>query len=161
MILFYDINPEYARWLRTIDDKVPEIVYNTNNKFFCGAVVEIAGTKFYAPISSNTQVFRTSFPIKDESQENAPIISTIRFCFMIPAMESVLTPKNFDEIRKENANYARLLEKEWSYCRNHENEILSQAEKIYKIGCNPRHKLSSSCCNFRLLQNRYIEWEKN
>lgn len=41
MIKFYDIDENYVNWLQSIDTQVPNIAYKKNNKFLCGAVIEI------------------------------------------------------------------------------------------------------------------------
>ena len=58
MLKFYDINEDYVRYLQTIDEQVPNIHYSTNNKFVCGIVLEVNGTKFYAPISHTIKKYQ-------------------------------------------------------------------------------------------------------
>lgn len=159
MIKFYDIDENYVNWLQSIDTQVPNIAYRKNNKFLCGAVIEIDETKFYAPVSSNTKIFRTSLPIYDESTTPRTILSTIRFCFMIPAFDEVLTVKDFDVISKTDPTYANLIEKEWEYCRKHENTIIEKAQQVYSIGCNPNHVFNYTCCKFDVLKSRYQEYK--
>lgn len=93
---FYDIDEGYVKYLQTIDPQVPNIHYNTNNKFVCGVVLEIDGIKYYAPISHTTRKFQTSMLIYDGNRS----ISSIRFSFMIPAYAEVLVQKNFSHIAK-------------------------------------------------------------
>ena len=158
LISFYDIDEDYVRWLQKIDCQIPNITYRSNSKFLCGTVFEIGDVKYYAPISSNKTVFRTSFPIKDNSLPSCPILSTIRFCFMIPAIESVLTKKDFRVIRINNSNYANLLEKEWNYCKTNEALIKKKALSVYNIGCNKNHKLNYTCCDFKKLEYNYMNY---
>ena len=91
MLKFYDINENYVRYLQTIDDQVPNIHYSTNNKFVCGVVLNINGVDYYAPISHTTKKYQTSLLIYNESIP----ISSIRFSFMIPAYDEVLTELKF------------------------------------------------------------------
>lgn len=153
MISFYDIDSNYVNWLKKFDKQVPNIEYSGNNKFLCGVVIELNGDKFYAPISSNRKIYRTSFPIYDETSHQ--ILSTIRFCFMIPALTSVLQIKDFTQIRATDMQYAQLLQKEWRYCQKHEVDIHKAAQRAYNIGCNPAHKLYYTCCKFNILQSEY------
>ena len=67
MLKFYDIAEDYVKYLQTIDRQIPNIHYNTNNKFICGIVFEIKGVKYYAPISHTVKNFRQacSYMIKE------------------------------------------------------------------------------------------------
>ena len=154
MIKFYDIDEAYVRYLQTIDSKIPNIHYNTNNKFICGVVLNINGINYYAPISHTTQRFQTSLLIYDGDTA----ISSIRFSFMFPAYNDVLTQKNFRDIAKIDPNYANLISKEYAYCRSHEADILRKAASVYRIGCNPNHRFNYACCNFRNLEENYMKY---
>jgi protein AbiQ len=121
MFKFYDIDKEYVKFLKTIDKQVPNIEYDSNNKFVCGVVLNVDGIKYYAPISHNKQKQQTSLQIFDKEK----VISTIRFSFMIPAFDAVLTAKDFGEIAKTDPKYASLLQAEYSYCSSHIEQIKS------------------------------------
>ena len=156
MIAFYDVDAEYVDFLKTIDKQVPDIRYSGINKFVCGVVLNINGTEYYAPISHMTNKQRTNMLIYD----NKKPISTIRFSFMFPAFSEVLKIKDFTEIAKKNRKYADLLYAEYKYCVTHEKEILENAQKIYKIGCNKNHKLNYTCCDFKKLEAEYVNYKK-
>lgn len=79
---------------------------------------------------TNLQIFDKGIPI-----------ATIRFSFMIPAFDKVLTYKDFRAIAKTDAPYAALLQAEYSYCSFHIMDIKNKALSVYKIGCNKKHKL--------------------
>ena len=155
MLRFYDIDENYINFLKTIDKQVPNITYESNNKFVCGVVLEVYGIKFYAPISHKTQKQQTSLLIYDG---NRPI-STIRFSFMIPALDSVLTVKNFSTIAKTDQHYADLLRAEYNYCSIHLDEITKKAFSVYKIGCNKNHRLNYTCCDFKKLESEYLKYQ--
>lgn len=156
MIYFYDVDENYINYLKTIDRQIPDIKYNTNNKFVCGIVLSLNGIDYYAPISHLTKLQQTNMAIKDKDR----IISTIRFSFMFPALDSVLKKKDFNEIGKKDINYANLLRTEYQFCSSHEEEIRTKAEKIYKIGCNKQHRLNYTCCDFKHLEQEYKNYKK-
>lgn len=154
MIAFYDIDKEYIKFLKTIDDKVPNIEYDTNSKFVCGVVFQINDIKYYAPISHMTIKQRTNMLIY---KDNRPI-SSIRFSFMIPAPDNVLTRKDFSVIALQDKRYADLLSAEYDYCKNHVTDIQQKAAAVYKIGCNKQHKFNYTCCDFKELEKHYLEY---
>ena len=156
MIAFYDVDSEYVDFLKTIDSKVPNIKYDGNNKFVCGIVFKINNIEYYAPVSHMKIQQRTNMLIyKDEEP-----ISSIRFSFMFPAFSDVLKMKDFSEIAKENPQYANLLYTEYKYCITHEREIIKNAQKVYKIGCNKNHTLNYTCCDFKKLEAEYVNYKK-
>ena len=57
---------------------------------------------------------------------------TVQLLFMFPAIESVLSELNFEQIRKMDETYWRLLEIERRYCRKHAEQIHELAYKVYK-----------------------------
>ena len=87
MLKFYDINPEYANYLRQFDNRIPNIVYEANNKFVCGIVLSVNKHNYFAPISSNTAKQQTGILIQDDGGN---VLSLIKFCFMFPAPNSTL-----------------------------------------------------------------------
>ena len=158
MLKFYDVDENYVKYLQSIDSQVPNIGYNTNNKFICGVVFNINNYNYFAPISSNAKVYRTSIPIFDKYNK---IIATIRFCFMFPAQFMVLTEKNFNLVNSINSKYADLLAIEYDYCLSNESKILSKAKSVYEIGCNKDHIFNYTCCDFKILEqkmNGYLEY---
>ena len=150
MLKFYDVDNDYVKFLQLHDRQVPNISYAGNNKFLCGVVLSVNGVDYYAPVSSNTTIYRTSYPIKDSK---GAVIATIRFCFMFPAPMSALTVKDFKQLRKTDRLYADLLQKEWNDCRDNAGSIINKALSVYKIGCNKEHKFNYTCCDFKLLES--------
>lgn len=155
MLKFYDVDISYANFLRNFDSRVPQIKYNTNNKFVCGVVLKIDKYDYFVPISSNISKQKTSILIEDD---NGKVIASIKFSFMFPVPTNLVTIKDFANIRKIDPLYSDLLVKELKFCQKHENEIIEKAKRVYKIGCNKKHILNKECCDFILLQQKYDEW---
>lgn len=156
MLKFYDVEENYINYLKTIDRQIPDIRYSTNNKFVCGIVFEINDINYYAPISHTTEKFRTSMLIYD----NGIPISSIRFSFMFPAPKSVLTEKDFKQIRAVDAHYADIIAAEYQFCIKNESNILTKADSVYNIGCNKNHRLNYTCCDFKKLESEYRNYDK-
>lgn len=149
MLSFYDVDVEYAKYLRQFDDKIPYITYNDRNKFVCGIVLRINGLSYYAPISSKTIKRRTCMLILNKRGQ---ILSSIKFNYMFPIPPNAAVRKDFSAIRAVDPKYADLLQAEYEFCKKNEDAILAKANKIYAIGCNPNHALHFTCCNFPLLE---------
>lgn len=156
MIKFYDIDENYIKFLKTIDTKIPDIDYDSHNKFVCGVVFSIDDIDYYAPVSHFNKEQKTNFPIYNKGK----IIATIRFCFMFPVPSDVLTLKDFSEVAKIDKEYANLLNTEYFYCKSHTDEIIKKARSVYAIGCNKKHFLNQNCCDFKKLEKHYTEYKK-
>ena len=154
MIEFYDIDPNYTDFLQRYDTKVPNIRYDSNNKFVCGVVLDVNNVRYFAPVSHMTTRQRTNILIYDQ---NIPIAS-IRFSFMFPAVESVIRRKDFSDIALRNPDYARLLRKEYSFCIRNANNIISKANQVYRNVCNGNSWFRSVCCDFQTLEQHYMEY---
>lgn len=155
MLKFYDVDISYVNYLRNFDYRVPQIKYNTYNKFVCGVVLKIDKYDYFVPISSNISKHKTSILIEDD---NGRVIASIKFCFMFPVPPNLIKIKDFARIKQVDPTYVDLLVKELNFCQKNENKIIQKALSIYKIGCNKKHILNYSCCDFLLLQQKYDEW---
>jgi hypothetical protein len=78
---------------------------------------------------------------------------------MIPAYDEVLYIKNFSAMSKTNINYVDLLKTEYTYCKMHLDDIYKKAKSVYTIGCNKNHRLNYTCCNFKELEQHYMEFK--
>ncbi|MBQ9709300.1 MAG: type III toxin-antitoxin system ToxN/AbiQ family toxin [Clostridia bacterium] len=156
MLKFYDIETNYINYLKTIDCQIPDITYLTNNKFVCGVVLDINGITYYAPVSHTTKKYRTNQLIYDKGQP----ISSIRFSFMFPAPQSVLTQKDFKQIRAVDPHYADIITAEYRYCAANEYSICQKAKSVYNIGCNKNHPMNYTCCDFKKLEALYLNYDK-
>lgn len=143
---FYDVSKDYLQFLKTYDNKVPNQDYKTNDKFFCGVVLNINNHKYFVPISSYTNSTATNFIIYNK---NTPIAS-LRFSFMIPVPNEALIYKDFSTL--SDSKYTKLLDTELKFCRNNETAIKKLALKVYKFGTTPTHPLNKVCCNFTKLE---------
>lgn len=153
-IKFYDVTKEYISYLKNWDTKIPNINYNKHDKFICGVVLKINEFNYYAPISSFTKSQKSNFVINNET---GVAISSIRFSFMFPAPQDVLSIKDFN---KEESYYKYLLMQEYKYCNLNKNSIYEKAESVYKRSVSGYDKfMEKNCCDFRLLENKCSEYK--
>ena len=132
MIKFYDIETDYLDYLRNYEPKVPRTEYNSHEKFFCGIVLTINDTvQYYAPVSSFSKKQRTNFLIYDKDCKT--VLSSVRLCFMIPVIPSVLHRINVQDLHSTDPSYAILVDKEYSYCSSHVKHFSENAPSLYII----------------------------
>ena len=155
MIRFYYIDTEYIKYLQQMEPRVPNIQYSEHDKFVCGIVLKIHDMEYYAPISHFKKKLRTNILITDKGNP----IASIRFSFMFPVPQAVLTEMDFSEIAKTDRSYADLLSKEYLFCNTHEDKIHKKALEVYKIGTNRNHPLNRCCCDFKKLEKIFLHWQ--
>lgn len=89
---------------------------------------------------------------------NRPI-SSIRFSFMFPATSDVLNEKDFAKVKNSDFQYYNLLLKEYIFCTKNEEQIHRKALSVYKMGCDKNHPFNYTCCDFKLLESKYLSFE--
>lgn len=162
MINFYEVDYNYINFLKTIDKQIPNIAYSTRNKFVCGIVLNIGTHNYYAPISHFNKQQATNFIIFDT--QGKPI-SSVRFCFMFPALPQVLKYINIQSYLQgqnmQNQKYGYLMHVEHQYCQQNILKLQKRCVQTYKIGTNDNHKLNYTCCDFKLLESNYMNYDPN
>ena len=109
--------------------------------------------QYYAPVSHFKKKQRTNFLIYDK--DGKTVLSSVRLCFMIPVMSSVVHKINIQNLYSTYPAYAILVDKEYSYCSSHESLLRKRAHSVYNIGCNKQHEYNSCCCDFKKLERVY------
>ncbi len=124
---FYDVSRDYIKYLKHYDNKIPDIDYDRFSKFFCGVVLQIDRYNYFAPVTSFNKQQRTNFLIRDKGRP----ISSIRFSFMFPTFDQVLTLTDFGS---KPQSYKDLVNAEIKYCNQNADKIYKKAIEVYKIG---------------------------
>lgn len=147
---FYTVDQDYVDELKAIEPKIPDIQYETHNKFVCGILFRISGFDYFAPVSSFTKQQKTNFIIKNVN--NKPV-GCIRFSFMFPIPEDHRAVKNFHE---EDYRRKRLLLEELVYCNRKAKQIVSKAQHVYRMATTGADAhMAAVCCDFKKLE-RYV-----
>ena len=133
---FYTINPEYIDYLQSIDTNV----YNhsgpkyTKPRPYIGVVLEVAGNKFFAPLtsykpkqdriaSSNLSVFKIHKRTNPESK-----LGVISLKSMIPVLDSQLQLLDMDA---HPPKYKDLLYMQYEFIGLNAPRITQRAEKLF------------------------------
>lgn len=158
------VNPEYCDYLRKYDTKV---AYNKNEKElrpFIGILFKIDACEYFAPLSSpkpkhknmkNTVDF---FKIKDGE------LGAVNFNNMIPVIEKdyTMVDLNKETLTISELKYQKLLQMQLNWLNANYYQVKNKSFKLYKLynsGKLPQ-KIKDRCCNFKLLEEKCIEYEK-
>lgn len=156
------VNTNYCDYLREFDNKVP---YNKNEKElrpFVGILFQIENCEYFAPLSSpkekhkhmkNTLDF---FKIKDGE------LGAVNFNNMIPVSERNYSLVDLDKQHSSSAElkYQKLLKEQLSWLNANYIQIKNKSYKLYTSYNNEKLplKIKERCCNFKLLEEKCIEY---
>ncbi len=151
-IKFYDVNLDYIDYLKRFESKVPDIKYETREKFVSGVLFEINKMKYYAPVSSFKYKQKTNYVIKIGDYP----VGSIRFSFMFPVPDSELRLKDFSA---EKPDYRNLVNSELRVINKYRDAIRKKAFEVYDIAKNKKVALyTRNCCDFELLEEKSKEY---
>ena len=178
------VNPEYCDYLRKYDNKV---AYNKNEKElrpFIGILFKIDTCEYFAPLSSpklkhknmkNTVDF---FKIKDGElgavnfnnmipvmkRDYTIVEGAVNFNNMIPVMKRdyTIVDLNKETLTISELKYQKLLRMQLNWLNENYYQVKNKSFKLYKLynsGKLPQN-IKDRCCNFKLLEEKCIEYEK-
>lgn len=158
------VNSDYCEYLRIYDSKVP---YNKNEKElrpFIGILFKIDNCQYFAPLSSpkvkhkNMKNTIDFFKIKDGE------LGAVNFNNMIPVNEKnyVLINLNKETLTIAELKYQKLLKEQLDWLNANYRQIKNKSFKLYQLYNNGKlpQSIKSRCCNFKLLEEKCIEYNK-
>lgn len=168
---WYIANKEYVNYLRQFDEKVENIDYNTKLKPYIGILITINEFNYYVPISSAKE---KHYKIREGMDfikliQDSKIIGVLNLNNMIPISDEnvkVLKYKEIENYRdfdsyKQRTLYISFLSFELNLINDKMEKIKKSAMKLYNERINnPTSNVSKRCCNFKLLEQKCIEYNK-
>ena len=159
---FYHIKEDFITYLRQFDTKIAENKNQTRP--YVGIVLEVNSVKYYAPFSSPKPKHKKMKNGKDFRKINNGLYGAINFNNMIPVLDSALIEIDIANIA--DVKYRRLLQNQYNSIKADEKGILKTAENLRKLIFDAETNLSAHdkvikqrCCDFVLLEEKYIEWK--
>ncbi len=168
---WYIADKDYISYLKKYDDKVENINYSAKLKPYIGIVVNINEFNYYVPISSAKS---KHYKIKEgmdfiKIMQADKIIGVLNLNNMVPILNEKIQILNYREIdkyrefetEKEKRLYISFLSFELNLINQKVEKIRKNATKLYneKIN-NPNSNISKRCCNFKLLEEKCVEYSK-
>ncbi len=163
-IRFYYVDKNYIDYLKKYETDhqgytcVPNVEYASRNKFVYGAVLSVNGINYFVPISSKIKKEQYSMLIQTKDKKN-PVKGSLRFRYMIPIPNSCLIKLDIKSMIETSRQ--RLVLSELAACRKDRDKIFKSAKRTYDdINKYSSDALKSNSCNFKLLEQAYIEYCK-
>ena len=164
-LMLVRLDTKYCDYLREFDSKVP---YNYNEKElrpFVGVLFKIDKLMYFAPLSSPKPKHIKLKSKLDFLKIDNGKLGAINFNNMLPVTKNNIIKLDLDKecLTKSEEKYSKLL-KEQIYWLNRNNEKLyGRSKKLYDkyidgtLDCNTAKR----CCNFKLLEEKCVEYNKN
>lgn len=159
-----NVNYEYGDYLRKEDFRVPYLSDEKRLRPFVGVLFEINNTNYYAPLSSPKSKFFKMKNTIDFQKINNGKWGAINFNNMIPVPETEIFPVDIieditDSI--ETKQYKSLLIEQLNWCQRNRELIEKKALKLYNTVLKGSNiKLINRCCDFKLLEERCLDYER-
>ena len=168
---WFVVDKEYINYLIQFDRKVGFVEYGNRLKLHIGIIFNINSFKYYVPISSAKQKHQNMSNKLDfhkiQNNETGELYAVININNMIPVPDECLSLLRYNQIEdfryfssyEEKESYTYLLQREMSIINNIEEILKSKAHRLYDICINNTdERLTRRCCNFRLLEQKSIEY---
>lgn len=162
-IQFYYVDDKYIDFLKQYEQNirsftcVPNVKYANRDKFVYGSVLEINSINFFVPVSSRVgKNPQYNMDIVTDDKKNR-IKGALRFPYMIPVPSKCLVMLDIKKIPDNNEKIR--ISKELAFCRRNKDKIEKFALRAYEDIVNSKNdKLVSNSCDFKLLEQAYIEY---
>jgi len=160
---FYDVNPEYIKYLKNYDPHVMNIEYANRNKFVYGVVLETSDKiKYFVPVSHYSDSKENNILIKIKDHKHFVTVGSLRFNYMFPIPEKCLTYIDFKKQDHFDTNDERIkVENEYRYIKKviGIKKIQKMASQTYKdVVSKVNKQLSNNSCDFKILEEAYWEY---
>lgn len=157
---FYDVDPEYIRFLQQSDRHVMNVMYANRNKFVYGVVLETNDRiKYYVPVSHYSINKENNILIKIDHHGKTVVAGSLRFNYMFPVPDKCLSVIDFKRVDHFHTNDERIkVEKEYRYIKKKIGikRIHHMAKKTYDAVVNSNNpSLSKNSCDFVTLEKAY------
>ena len=163
-LLFYTVDKNYIKYLSKFER---HISYNKDeighSRPYLGIVLKIDNYKYFVPLYSYKEHYKKyknnpSFFFV-YNQKNIPL-AIIKFSSMIPVPKDISVTSVL-EYNKQDKKYKDLIAAEYRYINSNKKEIYKRANKMYvAVTKHKNNFLKTIACNFKLLEEKSIEYNK-
>ncbi len=151
--------------MRTFDSKVS---YNEGYKElrpFIGALFKVNNCEYFAPLSSPKPKHKVLKNSIDMIRIKEGVYGVINFNNMIPVTKNNYSIIDLSKDNKDNISIYRLelLKNQLRWLTRNREEIYKKSQLLYNLYKNDNLKsnVKNRCCNFLLLEEKCIEYNKN
>jgi len=158
------VDSKYCDYLRKYDDKV---CYNAGYKElrpFIGVLFTIDNCQYFAPLSSPKPKHLKIKGNVDFLKLDGGRLGAINFNNMLPVTNNNIVKIDLDKqcSTKSEERYMKLLKKQIYWLNRNSDKLYNKSKKLYDkyISGTLDENIVARCCNFKLLEEKCIEYNK-
>ncbi len=162
MFSLYELDDNYIGYLRNFDKKVLSSKVG-NRKYarkYVGILFNNKDIQYFIPLSSyKPEIYDNMY--ESLSLKKIGNMAVLRINNMIPVIDSVIHRIDFRQEKDEK--YRILLQNEYRIIKVREREIRKDSRIVYFYRLNEENKdkgLYKICCNFKLLEEKALQYKK-
>ncbi len=159
------IDYRYCDYLRRYDKKVS---YNSGSKElrpFIGVLLYVENFKYFAPLSSPKIKHLKMKNNVDFLKIDNGKLGAINFNNMLPVLEQNIKLLDLNKVceNKEESKYQKMLKTQLYWLNRHNKSLFKHAKNLYDSYLNDKLpiKIKERCCNFSILEEKCLEYNKN
>ena len=158
------VKTDYCDYLREFDNRVP---YNKNEKElrpFIGILFEINSCEYFAPLSSPKPKHKNMKNTIDFFKIKKGELGAVNFNNMIPVKSDnyVLIDLNKETLTEAENKYQKLLKEQLAWLNANFQQVKNKSSKLYQMynAGKLRVNVVNRCCNFKLLEEKCLQYEE-
>lgn len=158
------VNTDYCDYLRKYDNKVAYNKHEKELRPFIGILFKIENCEYFAPLASPKEKHIKMKNKIDFLKIKGGELGAVNFNNMIPVKEQnyYLVDLNKTNISIPEQKYQQLLKQQLKWLNEHYKQLKNKSFKLYQLYNNGRlpANIKDRCCNFKLLEEKCLEYEK-
>lgn len=158
------VNADYCDYLREFDNKVSYNKYEKELRPFIGILFEINTCEYFAPLSSPKSKHKRMKNTVDFFKIKNGELGAVNFNNMIPVNKNnyTLVDLSKETLTISELKYQKLLIEQLNWLNANYYQVKNKSLKLYQLYNNGKlsENIKSRCCNFKLLEQKCIEYNK-
>jgi len=159
------VNSDYCDYLREFDNKVTYNKHEKELRPFIGILFKIDTCEYFAPLSSPKPKHLKMKNTVDFFKIKAGELGAVNFNNMIPVNNKnyTLVDLNKETLTISEMKYQKLLREQLAWLNANYYQVKNKSFKLYELYTTGKlpENIKSRCCNFKLLEEKCLEYNKN
>ena len=158
----YTLSQPYYQYISQFDAKVPHTSVGKESRPFIGIVLHFNDVSYFAPLTSPKQKHLTMKNAIDFHRIQEGQLGAINFNNMIPIPSDEAKEIDLNisiGMSTDELNYKNLLKNQKNWCDGNVDVLMNKAKHLREtIETTENEKLLRRCCDFKLLEEKCLEY---
>lgn len=163
-LILVKLDSNYCNYLREFDSKVPYNFKEKELRPFVGVLFRIDKLMYFAPLSSPKPKHLKLKSKLDFLKIDNGKLGAINFNNMIPVTENNIIKIDLNKkcLNELDEKYNKLLKEQIFWLNRNSEKIYGRSKKLYDkyIEGTLNRNIADRCCNFKLLEQKCVEFNK-